>query len=118
LVLDDFGERLGRTWRETGEERTDWKTVITDLMDGRYADPIWIVTFNTGGGCCRDVSEEIADEIAQRCGMDGFEVPPFLERFVEWHRLGCEPIRHALLGADLSSGPYRFAGRSPRIVMT
>lgn len=23
LVFDDFGERLGRAWRETGEERTD-----------------------------------------------------------------------------------------------
>jgi hypothetical protein len=34
------------------------------------------------------VSEEIADEIAQRVAMDGFDVPPFLERFVEWHRSG------------------------------
>ena len=83
LVFDDFGERLGRAWRETGEERTDWNTVITDLMDGQYPDPVRIVAFNTGERWSRDVSEEIADEIAQRCGMDGFDVPPFLERFVE-----------------------------------
>jgi hypothetical protein len=28
LVLDDFGERLGRAWRETDEERTDWETMV------------------------------------------------------------------------------------------
>jgi hypothetical protein len=49
LVFDDFGERLGRAWREAGEERTDRKAVITDLVDGQYSDPIRIVTFNTAG---------------------------------------------------------------------
>jgi hypothetical protein len=88
LVFDDFGERLGRVWRETGEERTDRKTVITDLIDGQYSDPVRVVAFNTAEGWSRDVSEEIADEIAQRVAMDGFDVPPFLERFVEWHRSG------------------------------
>ena len=88
LILDDFGERLGRAWRETSEERTDWKTVIDDLMDGQYSDPVRIVAFNAAEGWSRDVSAEIADEIAQRCAMDGFTIPPFLERFVEWHRSG------------------------------
>ena len=87
LVFDDFG-RLGRAWRETGEDCTDWKTVITDLIDGQYSDPVRIVAINTAEGWSRDVSEEIADEIAQRCAMDGFDIPPFLERFVEWHRCG------------------------------
>jgi hypothetical protein len=26
LVLDDFGERMGRAWREVDEERTDRET--------------------------------------------------------------------------------------------
>ncbi len=30
LVLDDFGDRLGRAWRETDEEGTDRKTLIGD----------------------------------------------------------------------------------------
>ena len=47
LVFDDFGERLGRARRETGEERADWKTVITDLMDGQYSDPVQVMAFNT-----------------------------------------------------------------------
>jgi hypothetical protein len=88
LVLDDFGECVGRAWREADEADTDKETVITDLLDGQYSDPIRIVAFNTAKGWSRDVSEEIADAIAQRCVVDGFDVPPFLERFVEWHRSG------------------------------
>ena len=64
LVFDDFGERLGRAWRVIGEERTDLKTVIIDLMDGQYSDPVRIVAFNTAEGWSRDVSEEIADDRA------------------------------------------------------
>ena len=78
-VFDDLGERLGRAWRETGEERTARRTVITDLLDGQYSDPVQIVAVNTAEGWSRDVSKEIADELAE---------PPFLERFVEWHRCG------------------------------
>jgi hypothetical protein len=29
LVLDDFGARLGRAWRETDEEGTDRETLIS-----------------------------------------------------------------------------------------
>jgi hypothetical protein len=88
LVLDDFGQRLGRAWRETGEERTDRETVVTDLMDGQYSNPARIVAFNTAEGWSRDLSEELADEIAQRCAMDGFDVPPSLQSFVEHHGSG------------------------------
>jgi hypothetical protein len=34
LVLDDFGERLGRSWHETDDERTDRDSVIRDLLKG------------------------------------------------------------------------------------
>jgi hypothetical protein len=43
LVLDDFGERLGRAWRETDEERTDRDGVIRDLLDGQYSNPVRVV---------------------------------------------------------------------------
>jgi hypothetical protein len=33
LVLDDFGGRLGRAWRETDEEDTGRETLIRDLME-------------------------------------------------------------------------------------
>jgi len=34
LVLDDFGGRSGRAWRETGEESTGRETLIRDLAGG------------------------------------------------------------------------------------
>ena len=50
LVLDDFGGRLGRAWRETDEEDTDRETLIRDLMDDQYGNPVRIVAFNTAQG--------------------------------------------------------------------
>ena len=88
LVLDDFGGRLGRAWREIDDERTDRRTLLTDLMDGQYSDPARVVVFNTAEGWSRDVSQELADEVAERCAIDGFDIPPSLERFVDRHGTG------------------------------
>ena len=74
-------------WPETDDE-DDRETLIRDLLDGQYGDPVRIVSFNTAEGWSRDVSEELADEIARRCGMDGFDVPPSLEAFVDRHGSG------------------------------
>jgi len=38
LVLDDFGGRQGRAWRETDEEATSRDVLIRDLMDGQYGN--------------------------------------------------------------------------------
>jgi hypothetical protein len=86
LVLDDFGHRLGRAWREADEELTDYKTVITDLLDGQFSGPVRVVGFNTVEGWSRDVSEDVADEIAQRCAAEDRDIPASLESFVERHR--------------------------------
>jgi hypothetical protein len=88
LVLDDFGERLGCAWRETEEESADRHAVITDLVDGQYRNPVRVIALNTAKGWSRDGSAEIADEIARRCAMDGFDVPPALESFVDRHGSG------------------------------
>ena len=66
LVLDDFGGRLGRAWRETDEEDTDRETLIRDLMDDQYGNPVRIVAFNTAQGWSRDVTMDIADELRRR----------------------------------------------------
>jgi hypothetical protein len=42
-------------WHETDEERTDRETVITDLLEGQYKDPIRVVAFNTAERWSRDV---------------------------------------------------------------
>jgi hypothetical protein len=85
LVLDDFGGHLGRSWRETDEHDTDRETLLRDLMDGQYSNPARIVSFNTGEGWSRDVSEDIAEALQQR--LRG-EVPPSLEAFLETHGRG------------------------------
>ncbi len=88
LVLDDFGGKLGRAWPETDEERTDRETVIADLLQGQYSDPVRIVAFNTEEGWSRDVSEEISDEIRQRLATEERDAPPSLEGFIERHGSG------------------------------
>ena len=39
LVLNQFGERLGRAWCETDEEDTDYRTLIRHLLEGQYSNP-------------------------------------------------------------------------------
>jgi len=86
LVVDDFG-RHGRCWRETDVEATDLETVIAGLLDGQYNNPQCVVGFNTVEGWSRDVSEDVAEEIARRCGLQGEEVPANLVDFVERHEV-------------------------------
>lgn len=85
LVLDEFGGRMGRSWRETDEAKADRAAVIVDLLDGQYNDPVRVVAFNTAEGWSRDVSQETADRIVEECERDGFHIPPFLRRFVAQH---------------------------------
>ena len=53
LVLEDFGTRLGRAWRETDEQATDHDTLIRNLIEGQYRHPACIVAFNTAEGWSR-----------------------------------------------------------------
>ena len=76
LVLDDFGGRLGRAWRETDEEGADRETLIRDLMDDQYGNPVRIVAFNTAEGWSRDVTMDIADELRRRLRCGSSSRPP------------------------------------------
>ena len=82
LVLDDFGH-LGRTWRETGEAQADRTTLLRDLLEGQYENPVRIVAFNTAEGWSRDVTcDDIADELRRRY-VEFDEVPASVLRFME-----------------------------------
>ena len=70
LVLDDFG-RFGPAWRETDVEDTDFETVITNLLDGQFSNPVRVVAFNIAEGWSRDVSELVAMELRLRCANPG-----------------------------------------------
>ena len=85
LVLDDFGGRLGRAWPETRAEATELEKIIQDLLDGQYTDPVRIVGFNTAEGWSVDVSEDVAEEIRERCDRQGSDVPAYLKSFMDRH---------------------------------
>ena len=75
LVVNDFGGRLGRAWCETDVEATDLETVIQDLLDGQYSNPVRVVSFNTGEGWSRDISADIAEELRRRCDLQLRDIP-------------------------------------------
>ena len=70
LVLDHFGV-LGRVWRETDETDANRTKLIQNLLEGQYEEPVRIVAFNTAEGWSREVTEEIAAELAQACAGYG-----------------------------------------------
>jgi hypothetical protein len=82
LVLDDFGPRLGRAWRETDEAGTSRATLIRNLLDGQYENPVRIVAFNTREGWSRDVTVDIAGELRRRFAEHG-DVPEAVRVFME-----------------------------------
>jgi len=81
-VLDDFG-RSGWAWRETDVEDTDYETVIIDLLEGQYSNPVRVIGFNTADGWSRDVSEDVAHDLRQRCADEVRDLPDFLHDFVK-----------------------------------
>lgn len=95
LILDDFG-RLGCAWRETNVEDTELESVINDLLDGQYSNPVRVVGFNTAEGWSRDVSEDVARELRQRCADQDRELPDFLHEFVERYVGPNEGVRFPL----------------------
>ena len=85
LVLDDFGSLLGQAWREAGENDTERVTLVANLLDGQYHNPTRIIAFNTADGWSRDVSEDVANELAERCAERG-DVPRSLQDFLQRYR--------------------------------
>jgi hypothetical protein len=85
LVLDDFGGPIGCFWRETDADSADRETLIRDLVDGQYGNPVRIVAFNTSEGWSRDVTMDIADELRRRYVEFG-EVPDSILEFLDANR--------------------------------
>src|SRR3954451_609139 len=70
LVQEDYG-RLGRCWRETDVEDTDLESVIAAMLEGQLSKPVRVISFNTAEGWSRDVSEDVAHQLRQRCSDQG-----------------------------------------------
>jgi hypothetical protein len=84
LVVDDLG-RLGQIWCEADFQDTDFETLVTDLLDGQYSNPIRVVAFNATKGWARDASAEIATELRRRCDLQTGELPSSIADFVEMY---------------------------------
>ena len=82
LVVDDFGPN-GRCYREADVETADLETVIVDLLEGQYKNPVRVVGFNTAEGWSQDVSADVAHELRHRCDLQMRDVPFFLQDFVD-----------------------------------
>jgi hypothetical protein len=83
LVLDDFGGRIGQSWRETDVGHTDLETLIKDLLEDQYSNPVRIVAFNTAEGWSRDVSEEVAQILSQRSAEQRRDLVSSVQEFVD-----------------------------------
>ncbi len=85
LVLDDFGGRIGCSWRETDVNGADREMLIRALADGEFIKPVRIVAFNTAEGWSRDATVDIADEMRRRYVEFG-ELPDPILDFLEANR--------------------------------
>ena len=83
IVLDDFGGRLGRAYREIDEAAADEKTVVENIIAGEYSHPLRVVAFNTAEGWARDVSEDIAHTVLSRARSERRPLGTAAQEFVE-----------------------------------
>jgi hypothetical protein len=65
------------------------ESVVDDLLEGQYNNPVRVIGFNTEQRWSRDVSEDVAHELRQRCADQMREPPEFLQGFLE----GCESAK-------------------------
>jgi hypothetical protein len=83
IVLDDFGGRLGRAYRETDEAEADEKTIIENMISGEYSHPVRVVAFNTAEGWSRDATEDIARAVVSRARSEHRALGNAAQNFVE-----------------------------------
>ena len=83
IVLDDFGGRLGRAYRETDEAEADETTIVENIISGEYSHPVRVVAFNTVEGWALDVTEDIARAVVSRARSEQRTLANVAQTFVE-----------------------------------
>jgi hypothetical protein len=81
VVLNDFGQ-LGRAYVETDEAAADEQTVVNNISDCEYSNPVRVVAFNTAEGWSRDVTEDIARALLEQEARNS-DLSESAKRFVE-----------------------------------
>ena len=57
-------------------------SVVDDLLEGQYNNPVRVIGFDAAERTSRDVSEDVARELRQRCRDQKREPPEFLQEFL------------------------------------
>jgi hypothetical protein len=84
IVLDDFG-KVGASYRETEVDGCDRASVVNDLLQGQFHNPVRVVAFNTAEGWSVDASEDIARAVIERALAESETLPRKVRAFCEWH---------------------------------
>lgn len=84
IVLDDFGNP-GKAYRETHVDSSDRASVINDLLQSQFHNPVRVIAFNTAEGWSADPSEDIARAVLECARADGEALPRRVQAFCERH---------------------------------
>jgi len=57
-------------------------SVVDDLLEGQYSNPVRVIGFDAADRRSRDVSADVARELRQRCIDQRREPPEFLQEFL------------------------------------
>jgi len=94
LVVDILGARGSVLLRdETEIERPDLETIISDLMDGQFSNPVRVIAFNTLEHWSKDVSGYVAEEIQILCDIEGRAVPDHIRDFLKSNTARANQLR-------------------------
>jgi hypothetical protein len=83
MVLDDLGKH-GRVWRELDFEQTSERNIIEAILGEQFNRPVQVVAFNLSEGWSRDVSEDIARDVAALARQQGTMLGPSAKALYEW----------------------------------
>jgi len=72
---------LPLSWRIPPLEDTI-QSVVEDLLDGQYNNPVRVIGFNAAERTSRDVTSDVARELRQCCVEQNREPPEFLYDFL------------------------------------
>ena len=84
FVLCDFG-RSGQAYVETDPAEADASTIVRNLLQGQYDQPVRVLALNVEEGWVRDVSEIIAAKVQEVARHEEQGLSAGTRAFVEAH---------------------------------
>ena len=80
MIWGSLAARIAKSTKNT----PTGATVIRDIRNGQYHNPVRVVAFNTAEGWSRDVTEDIAREILDLAHRKAEPLSKAAQAFVEW----------------------------------